>query len=157
MHYQVTQGARRFGEIGAIVHGFRIQVLTVAGIGVICIHVDARGTLASVQSLLRKLARWIGLTPVNYFRTWISLMDCRDKRSQKIPVLLGIAPWIPIANVLFVPQSSVVDPIMEAVHHLCDVAIECGSLLRSSGRPEHGVQAAIVVMKRSRFGRAHIR
>src|ERR1700733_6332670 len=114
MRDQVTQCPRRFG-----------------GIGVVRIHVDARGALAGIQSLLCKLARWIGLSAVNHLCTRISLMDRGDKGTQKLPVLFGIAPWIPIADVLLIPQSPVVDPIMKAVHHPRDITIEAGSLLRS--------------------------
>src|SRR5436853_7923304 len=90
----------------------------------------------------------MGLSAVDHFSLWVRLVHSGDKRVKEFPVLLGIAPWIPVSNVLFVPQRPIVDAVTEMIHHPGGVAVERGNLFRRIGRPEHGIQAAVVVVER---------
>ena len=154
---QFPQRPRRFGLVSAVIHGFRIQVLTVAGISVIGIHIDSRGTLAGIESTLSEIADGVRLTAIDHFRLRIGSVHGFDKRSQEPSILLGIAPGIPIANVLFIPQSPIVDTIVKMIHHPGRVSIEGSDLLGRSRRPEDRIQTPVIIMKRSGLGNTHVR
>src|ERR1035438_5273612 len=102
----------------------------------ISVHIDSRRALAGVEGTLGEVSAWICLAAIDHLRLRIGAMHGVDKGAQKLSKLLRIAIGIPVPDVLFVPQSPVVDAIVKMVHHPCRVSIEGRDLLRRGRRIE---------------------
>src|SRR3989442_5201624 len=98
--YQPAQSFGGFGQISPGVHGYRIEILTVAGIGVIGVDIDSRSTTTCIQGTLGVLPSWVRLSPVDYFGLGIGFVDHLDEGFQKPAILFGTGNRIPIVNVL---------------------------------------------------------
>src|ERR1051326_6571980 len=74
-----------------------------------------------------------------------------------MPVLHRVAPRVPIADVLFVPQRPVMDAVFEVVDGPADVLVKSVGLLGRNGRPIDRVEAAVVIVKGPWLGNADVR
>lgn len=78
------------------------------------------------------------------------------ERSKQAAVLLGIAPGIPISDILLVPKRPIINAVFEVIHHPGGVSIESRSLLRSYWRPKNGIEAAVIIVECPRFWHADV-
>ena len=100
------------------------------------------------QAIAGPCCAGISQATVNHLRVRVGFVHGGDERLEQPAVLLGIAPGVPVADVLLVPQRAVMNAAAEVVHHPIHVAGEGVDLLGRLGRPEDGVETAVVVVER---------
>ena len=155
--HHIPERLWRLVQVCPVIHAFGIHVLSVAGIGVIGVDINAWRTFTAIESYPSKFASRIRLPAINNFGGWIRLVHRVNKRTQQASVLLRISPGVPVSDVLLIPQSPVVNAVFEVVDHPRYILIERSCLLRRNRRPEHGIGAAVVIVKRSCLRHADIR
>ena len=121
------------------------------------VHVEAGSALADVERAPREVAARVRLRAINYFGVGIGFVHGGNKGFEQAPIIFGIAPGIPVADIFLIPERPITYAAAEVRHHELDVTDEGFDLFRRFRRPEDRVEAAVIVVEGAGLGKDGVR